>query len=195
MEVLKKKLTYQEFRELEFDDNDNFWYELINGELVKKQAPSIRHQRISREIDFCLTEYSKKTGAGEVLYAPVDVILDDGNAYHPDIFFIKKERYFILDEDEQIVRGAPDLVIEILSKSTAVYDRGEKKDIYEKYGVREYWIVDPEKKSIEVYSLKDERFRLTIYLEDSGILESPGLEGFEMDIAKVFSGATPVKED
>jgi len=195
MEVLRKKLTYHEFRELEFDDNDNFWYELINGELVRKQAPSIRHQRISGEIVFALKNFERETQSGMLLYAPSDVVLDDGNAYHPDIFFIKKERYFILDEKEQIVSGAPDLVIEILSKSTAVYDRGEKKDIYEKYGVREYWIVDPEKKSIEVYSLKDERFRLTIYLEDSGILESPGLEGFEMDIAKVFSGATPVKED
>ena len=187
MEGIKKRLTYQKFRNLEFDDNDNFWYELINGELVRKQAPTIQHQRISGEIEFALKTFERKTQSGIMLHAPSDVILDDGNAYHPDIFFIKKERYFIIDEAEQIVIGAPDLVIEILSKSTAVYDKGDKKDTYEKYGVREYWLVDPKKKSIEVYSLKEERFRLTAYFEGSGTLKSAVLEDFEMDIAKVFS--------
>jgi len=130
-----------------------------------------------------------------MLHAPSDVILDDGNAYHPDIFFIKKDRFFIIDEMEQIVKGAPDLVVEILSKSTAVYDKGIKKDTCEKYGVREYWLVDPQKKSIEVYGLKEERFRLTAYFEESGILKSSVLEDFEMDIAKIFSDATSSKNE
>lgn len=189
MEVLKKRLTYQEFKQLEFDDNDSYWYELINGELVKKQSPTFEHQSISGEIEFLLMAFVKKNNSGKVLHAPLDVVLDDGNAYHPDIFFIRKERFFIFHEKEKIIIGAPDLVVEILSKSTASDDRGDKKDNYEKYGVREYWLVDYQKKSIEVYNLKEERYRLTNYVESAGILRSEVLEGFELDIETLFKEA------
>lgn len=192
MELLQKKLTYQEFRNMEFDENDSFWYELINGELVRKQSPTFDHQVLSGEIEFLLMAFVKQHQLGRVVHAPMDVILDDGNVYHPDIFFIKKERFFIIDEKEKIIAGTPDLVIEILSKSTAVNDRGDKKDNYEKHGVREYWLVDPQKKSFEVYSLINDRFKLTSYLEGSGVLKSAVLEGFEMDIEKLFDEATSV---
>ncbi|TAK43365.1 MAG: Uma2 family endonuclease, partial [Saprospiraceae bacterium] len=171
MEVLQKKLTYQEFKQIEFDDSDDSWYELINGELVKKQSPTISHQRISRKIERSLEDYALKTQSGEMFHAPLDVVLDDNNAYQPDIFFIKKDRFFILDEKEQVVIGAPDLVVEILSKGTAIYDKGDKKDIYEMNGVREYWLVEPRNMSVEVYALKNERYRLVAYLEETGIVK------------------------
>ena len=186
MEVLQKKLTYQEFRQIEFDDSDDSWYELINGELVKKQSPTIKHQDISREIGYRLIEFSKRTNAGKVYFAPLDVVLDDNNAYQPDIFFIKKDRFFILDEKEQVVIGAPGLVVEILSKGTAIYDKGDKKDIYEMNGVREYWLVEPRNKSVEVYALENERYRLVAYLEETGIVKSTVLEGFELEISQIF---------
>ena len=189
MGVATKYMTYQEFRELDFDDNDQAHYELINGILVRKQSPTYDHQLILREIGFHLTSYMKKTRSGQVLYAPMDVVLDDNNAYHPDISYIKKERYFLFDEKERIIMGAPDLAVEILSKSTAVYDKGDKRDNYEKYGVREYWLVDPVKKSFEVYALMNERFKLVAYLEETGVLKSEVLEGFEMDIEQVFEEA------
>lgn len=174
---------------MEFDDNDNNWYELINGELVRKQSPTYDHQSISREIMVSLTLYARQTRAGQAWAAPLDVVLDDNNAYHPDVFFVKKERYFIFNEKEKIVIGAPDLVVEILSKSTAQYDRGDKRDIYEQFGVREYWLVDPAKKSIELYSFVNERFKLVSYFEEAGVLKSIVLEGFEMDIEQVFGEA------
>jgi Uma2 family endonuclease len=87
------------------------------------------------------------------------------------------------------VIGAPDLVIEILSKSTAADDKGSKKDNYELHGVREYWLVDPIRKSIEVYALVNERFKLISYLEENGVLKSSVLEGFEMEIEAVFAEA------
>ena len=90
---------------------------------------------------------------------------------------------------ERVVIGAPDLVIEILSKSTAADDKGDKRDNYERHGVREYWLVDPVRKSIEVYALVNERFKLISYLEENGILKSSVLEGFEMDIELVFAEA------
>ena len=171
---------------MEFDDNDDFWYELINGELVRKQSPTITHQRISGEIEFLLMTYVKKTKAGFVFHAPLDVVLDDNNAYHPGIFFIRKDRSFILDKKEEVVIGSPDLVIEIISKSTASDDKGAKKDNYEKYGVREYWLVDPHTKSFEVYTLVEDRFKLTSYFEETGTLKSTALEGFEMEVTQVF---------
>lgn len=186
MEVLQKALTWKEFHQLEFDDNDPFWYELINGEIVRKQSPTLSHQAVSREIEYQLVSWNKQTKAGVVFHAPLDVVLDDGNCYQPDILFIKKERFFIQDEKEQIIIGAPDLVVEILSKSSASNDKGIKKDTYEIHGVREYWLVDPVRKSIEVYALKDERYRLVGYYEEEGVLKSTVLEGFEMGVAKVF---------
>ncbi len=186
MEVLQRKLTYQEFRTLDFDDNDDFWYELINGELVRKQSPTFDHQRISRKIERVLDNYAEKTASGEMFHAPLDVVLDDNNAYHPDIFFIKKERLFILDSKERVVIGSPDLVVEILSKSTAVYDKGVKRETYERNGVREYWLIDPRNKSVEVYGLVDQRYKLIAYQEETGLIQSAALEGFELDIEKVF---------
>lgn len=187
MDVLQKKMTYREFRELEFDDNDTNWYELINGELVQKQSPSIRHQRISQKIEFELALYAKQTQSGEMFHAPLDVVLDDNNAYHPDVFFIKKERSFILDNKEQVVIGSPDLVVEILSKSTAVYDKGVKRETYERNGVREYWLIDPRNKSVEVYGLVEQRYKLIAYQEETGVVKSAALEGFELDIEKIFA--------
>ncbi len=152
MDILKRTITYQEFKEMEFDDNDTSWYEIINGELVGKQAPTTDHQAISAEIVFLLTTFAKRTKIGRVLFAPLDVVFEDENMFHPDILFIKKERLFIVDEKEKVVMGAPDLVVEILSKSTAPDDKGEKKDVYERFGVKEYWLVDPVKKPLHCIS-------------------------------------------
>lgn len=171
---------------MEFDDDDDAWYELINGELVRKQSPTVRHQRVSRKIETLLEKYAEQTKSGEMLHAPLDVVLDDNNTYHPDIFFIKKERAFIVDNKEEVIIGAPDLVVEILSKSTAGDDRGIKKDNYEKYGVREYWLVDPKNKAIEVYALISERYSLVSYVVETGFVKSSILEGFEMDIEPIF---------
>lgn len=187
MDVLQKKLTYREFRELEFDDNDTYWYELINGELVQKQSPTFEHQRISRKIGRVLDNYAERTRYGEMFYAPLDVVLDDNNAYHPDILFIKKDRSFILDNKEKVVIGSPDLVVEILSKTTAAHDKGAKKETYERNGVREYWLVDPRNKSVEVYGLMEQRYKLIAYQEETGIVKSAALEGFEVDIEKIFA--------
>lgn len=189
MDVLKKVLTYREFKEMEFDDNDTSWYEIINGELVRKQAPTTDHQSIAFETVLKLGNFVKSNRSGKVLFAPLDVVFEDENMFHPDILFIKKERLFIVDEKEKVVMGAPDLVVEILSKSTAVDDKGDKKDVYERFGVREYWLVDPVKKSFEIYSLINDRFKLTSYLEGDGILKSNLLEGFEMDIEQLFEEA------
>ncbi len=186
MGVVTKKITYQEFRELDFPEGDNAWYELINGELVRKQSPTLDHQNIADNILIAIKTYARKNKLGKAYSAPLDTVLDDGNACHPDVLFVSKERYHILDEKEKIVMGAPDLVVEVLSKSTAFYDRGDKKDIYEKYGVREYWLIDQKNKTIEIYAFENQRFKLRDMVDETGEVQSKVLDGFKMKAAEVF---------
>ena len=98
MEITTKKLTYQEFKDFDFPEGDNAWYELINGELVRKQSPTLDHQNIADNILIAIKTFARKNKLGKAYSAPLDTVLDDGNAYHPDVLFVSKERYHILDE-------------------------------------------------------------------------------------------------
>lgn len=93
---------------------------------------------------------------GEVLFAPVDVYLDEKNVYQPDLIFISKDQLNIL---QNTIKGVPDLVIEILSKGSEKLDKIEKKEVYERTGVKEYWIVEPETKKVWGYRLEDKLFK------------------------------------
>lgn len=127
--------------------------QLIENNIVMSPSPLYRHQEVLNEINFQLLTFIKKKKMGQVLVAPMDVYLDDENVYQPDILFISNENQHIIRENG--LYGAPDLVIEILSPATAQYDLKEKKRIYERYGVKEYWIVDPATKSVQGYFLNN----------------------------------------
>ncbi|MFN3480770.1 MAG: Uma2 family endonuclease [Thermodesulfovibrionales bacterium] len=157
-------------------------YQLIEGELVMTPAPNPRHQLISANIFEKIREFTKQLGM--TLYSPIDVYLGRENAYQPDIIFISKERQDIIQEDG--IYGAPDLVIEILSPSTARYDLREKFRVYERTGVKEYWIVDPDMKSVELYTNKDGQFSL-IFKAEEGEIESVLLKGLKLTFQEIFS--------
>ena len=106
MEAKKKKISYQEFRQMEFDDSDRFLYELLNGELVKRFAPSPLHQRISRRLSYKIESWIQEKDLGELFYSPIDVFLDDFNVPQPDLIFIKKERLEIVHLEVAII-GMP----------------------------------------------------------------------------------------
>jgi len=148
----KIKFTYRDYKSL--PESETKRYELIEGELIMVPSPNIYHQRISGRIEFLLRDFVEKNKLGEVFYAPCDVHLGD-NVVQPDILFISKEHSYVIIKEE--VKGAPDLVIEILSPATAKRDRTIKRALYARYGVSEYWLVDPEKKIIEVLTLKKEK--------------------------------------
>ena len=131
-------------------------YQLIGGELIITPTPTPYHQRISRRIEFLLIQYVEGNNLGEVFDSPIDVYFEQTETYQPDVIFISKERLDIIKETR--LEGAPDLVIEILSPATAYYDLRKKFKIYEKYRVKEYWIIDPEEKNIEVYVNKGNKF-------------------------------------
>ncbi len=159
-------------------------YQLIEGELVMTPTPNPRHQIILGRIFRHLSDFADKKTKGFVILSPIDLYLDNENAFQPDIVFISKDRNNIIKEDG--IYGPPDLVIEILSPSTAGYDLKEKFRVYERSGVKEYWIVDPETKPVEIYSNIEGRFSLSAKAEEKGEVRSLLLEGFELDIDEIF---------
>ena len=154
--VAIQRLTYREFREMEFDDNDTFQYELLDGEIMKKQwsgipAPTPWHQRLSGNLYTELRQHVTEKKLGEVFYAPIDVFLNEYNAPQPDLVFVSEAKKNLVTNDG--IMGTPDLVVEIISPSSVKRDRLQKRGIYERFAVPEYWIADPQNQEIEVYTL------------------------------------------
>lgn len=159
-------------------------YQLIEGELIMTPAPNSRHQMISGNLFKKFSYFVDERKLGILLYSPIDVYLDDENAFQPDIIFISGDRKEIIKEDG--IYGPPDLVIEILSPFTAHYDLKEKFRVYERSGVCEYWIVDPEMNSVEIYSNEKEHFSLIAKAEGEGEVKSVLLKGFKLTLEEVF---------
>ena len=178
--IEKKKYTYEDYLKTPDDKR----YELIEGELLMTPSPITNHQRISGRIEFALRKFVSENDLGEVFDAPYDVYLDDENVVQPDMMFISKGRSKIIGEKN--LQGAPDLVIEILSESTAYRDLIQKKKLYAKFGVKEYWIVVPEEKTIDIYSLKDKSYLLYKSYGKDATLESMSLRGFRIELKNIF---------
>ena len=142
--------------------------QLIQNHIIMSPAPLDKHQAILMELSAELFFFVKSKELGTTRVAPYDVFLDRQNAFQPDIIFISKEQLHLIDKDG--FYGAPDLVIEILSPTTAKYDLEEKKDVYERYGVKEYWIVDPADNSVIGYSQTGTGFE--VLMKGLGKIES-----------------------
>ena len=175
----KKKYTYEDYARLP----EGAPYQLINGELIMTPAPTPYHQRVSRKIEFLLIQYVENNNLGEVFDSPIDVYFSEEDVFQPDIIFISKERFNIIGEKK--IEGAPDLIIEILSPATAYY-LGRKYEVYEKNGVKEYWIVHPERKSIEIYQNQEGQFKLIQTAKEKGIIKSKLIKNFEINLEKIF---------
>jgi Uma2 family endonuclease len=184
-ETNQKLYTYDDYLKLD-DDNR---YELIGGELILVPAPKTVHQRVSQRLNHLLTEFVLKNNLGEVLYSPVDVVLTKTDKPQPDILFISKERLNIIKEE--YIDGAPDLVIEILSASTAKHDRVLKSRLYFAHGVKEYWIIDPDLKTVEIFIPGENNWYLFGAYHEEEKLISPLLSGLEINLKDVFAGLTP----
>ncbi|MGH2642510.1 MAG: Uma2 family endonuclease [Chitinophagaceae bacterium] len=131
--------------------------QLIENKLIMAPSPFTIHQKLVGQLFSSLNNYVATEKKGQVFLAPLDVYLDSGNIYQPDIFFISNEHIHNLKENG--FHGAPDLVIEILLPSTAQYDLKDKKKVYERNGVKEYWIIDPHYKSAQGFYLKDVKYQ------------------------------------
>ena len=129
--------------------------EIINGSIHMSPAPTPQHQLVTREIAFSILNYLKQNNiGGQILFAPCDVFLDELlNAVQPDIIFISPEKESIIQEDA--IHGVPDLIVEVLSPGNSNHDLITKRGLYEKFGVKEYWIVTPETKETIGFIMKD----------------------------------------
>jgi Uma2 family endonuclease len=174
------RLTYEDYCLL---PNNGKRYEIIDGELFVTPSPLQRHQLVLANLLYYLTDFVKKHNLGAVYPAPFDVVFSQYDVVEPDILYISKARASVVTEKN--VQGAPDLVVEVLSESTAKIDRTAKLKLYARYGVAEYWVIDPEVCSAEIYRLVPGGYELASQLDSSQALTSPLFPGFALSLAKV----------
>ena len=163
---------------------DDERYELLDGELIMVPAPGTGHQIVAMELGTLLHVFVKARGLGRVFSAPYDVVLSETNVVQPDLLFIANERTHIITPDN--VQGPPDLVVEILSPSTANRDRTRKRALYAQYGVPEYWLVDPDARTVTVLRLGAAGFTLVARYGAGDTLISPTLPGFTANLDNLF---------
>ena len=174
------KLTYQDYAQT---PEGEIW-ELIDGVQFIPPTPGTAHQGCSVRLGSQLHLYVKGRSLGQVYPAPFDVVLSDLDVVQPDLLFVSNERAHIVTAAN--VRGAPDLVVEIRSPSTASRDWTIKRDLYEKYGVKEYWVVDPDARRVWVMALGNEGFDEVGSYSAGDVLTSPTLEGLTIDLDDIF---------
>ncbi len=176
----KPRKTLQDFLALP----DETRAELIDGELtVMTASPFTPHQRASLQLTLHLAPFLDSGPKGLLLTAPMDVHLPSGDIVEPDLLWVSEQRRGMV---KRYIEGAPDLLVEILSPSSLDRDRHVKKALYARNGVKEYWIVDPEEKSVEVFTLAGERYEPAGYHLEGGTVASPLLPGLAIPVAAVF---------
>ncbi|MCS6969296.1 MAG: Uma2 family endonuclease, partial [Bernardetiaceae bacterium] len=149
----KKQWTYSQLLEVLDEDIS---CELIDSQIYLMPSPSFEHQKIVREIvRLMLNSMQLK---GEVIFAPFDVVLSESKVVQPDIFYITVEKTSQIEK--KCFRGAPDLVVEVVSDTSLQRDYFTKRELYERFGVTEYWIVDPAHKSVTLLELKEGKYEL-----------------------------------
>ncbi len=176
----KLVLTYDDYRRM---PEDHIRKEILGGDLYMTPAPSPAHQELVLELGSRLRLHISAHGLGKVFVSPVDVVLSPVDVVQPDIVFVRTSKLDIIGEEA--IQGAPDLVIEVLSPSTAARDRGRKKDTYEHFGVTEYWIVDPENRVLEVYHLEGPAYRVMNRIA-GGEYQPAFFPGLSLDVDRLW---------
>ncbi len=176
----REKKTYADYAALE----EGAPYQLIDGELVITPAPTFLHQLVVWRLGNQLFNHAEQHGLGVVVGSPVDVYFSESETYQPDLVFIAKDRLDIVTE--QRMNGAPDLVAEVLSPATSYYDLTKKRRVYEASGVKEYWLVDPSERSVEVLALVEGLYEIIGKAHQQGRAASRLLPGFEV-MERLFS--------
>lgn len=177
----KKKYTVEDYMMLE----EGAPFQLVENELIMSPSPNAIHQAIVARLSQILLNFLDSTQNEGYIAVSMDVVLDENNVFQPDVLYVSQERANEIVKDR--VEGAPDLAIEILSPSNAYYDLRKKKEVYEKYEVKEYIIIDPIAQNADLYALKNGVYYLHQKAEKAEKLHSVILPGLSFDLAKIFA--------
>ncbi len=175
----RNDFTVEDYRALP----ENAPFELINGKLYYMPSPFDNHQKVSINLSSFLNFHVKKYKLGIVRTAPFDVHFGEKNIYQPDIFYISNKRKAIL---KKFVYGAPDFIVEILSEGTKSKDFGEKKEIYESKNVLEYWVIEPDKETLEVFQNRNKELISIQKYTKKETVTSLVIKGFAIDLVDIF---------
>ena len=177
-----RPITRHEYAQIPFGAPN---YQLIEGDLVMAPSPGSFHQDIVLNLAAIFRDHLRAHPVGKIYVAPLDTYLSDLNVYQPDLLFIRKENLSIIEEHG--VEGAPDLAIEILSKTTSKYDLGIKRTVYARTGVEELWIVDPTKRTLALYRLAENADTPAATYRARQKFASTLLPGLTIELAAVFA--------
>jgi Uma2 family endonuclease len=183
LDAVQTRMSVREYEQL---PETNHIQELIDGELVMAGGPNIEHQRTVRRT---YNYVEKIVPGGEVFFAPTGIFLDDHNIPEPDVIWLAPDSRY--HAGSQYIMGGADLVIEVLSPGNAKYDRIRKFALYERFGIPEYWMLEPDERLAEVWVLQEGRYQRQGAYQPGDTFQSPALHGATVTVAALFEDATP----
>ncbi len=181
MAATQQRITYDELYEM---PDDGILYELLDGELVTRAAPTFRHQQAVSRLDR-LRAPVEEAGHGIVVVGPFDVVLDQYNMTLPDLIFVRSERQGIVTDIG--CHGAPDLIVEVVSPTSVERDWEDKRTTYQRFGVRSYWIIDLIGQAVHRLDLVDGRYVERQPLRPGDALTSSLFPGLALDVGRLFA--------
>ena len=190
-------LTYEDYAKM--PEEPQYKMEILDGCLVKEPSPVVHHQRVSRRLQRALEDYfASRDPRGEVFGAPLDISLSEHNVVQPDLFYVPGENSKIIEEKR--VKGAPALVLEILSPHSRRRDRIQKMGVYARTDVQHYWIVDPDEDTLEAFALADGHYYIAATGVDEQTFEHPDFPGLSIPLGPIWSrpprpGTTAPEQD
>ena len=176
----KRKLTYEDYAKTPEGER----WELIDGELIMPPSPKEAHQSVQADLGASMHLFVREKDLGRVYFAPFDVVLSDIDTVQPDLLFVSKEQLHIITDDN--IQGAPDLVVEIRSPSTARQDWTVKRELYARHGVKEYWLVDPEAATVSVLLLENGELKVSGVYGETDTLTATVLQDFTVALSDIF---------
>jgi Uma2 family endonuclease len=179
-DTLEPDATIEEYDALE----EGAPYELIGGKLVMTPSPTPEHQYLLTNLLLRLGNFVQQHRLGLLLPAPIDVRLTKKDVFQPDLIFIRRDR--LSQVTKKSLNVVPDLVVEVLSPSTAYKDFTRKSEMYCAHGVEEYWIIDPGAQTIEVRIKRGDLYQIEAFLHTSDTLQSAMFPGFAMKVEDIF---------
>ena len=178
--VTRAKYTYEDY----LNTPEGERYELIDGELIPLPTPNMAHQEARGNLGANMYMYAKEGELGRVFFVPFDIVFSNSDVAQPDILFVSKARDRIITRDN--VKGAPELLVEIISSFSVKRDWNDKRELYARHGVIEYWIADPAHRMVSVMLLRDGVLKLAKTYVEGDTIVSTALEGFSVEVGEIF---------